>query len=61
MRGSEPYERCPLPWVVEGRPVAKVGSPYSIRWPLRPGRLTVEVRMLRQNQMARPVTVVVDD
>ncbi|HEY3450318.1 MAG TPA: penicillin-binding protein 1C [Myxococcales bacterium] len=48
-------------WLVDGKPVAKVGYPHSIRWSLRPGRHTVEARMVHRSEMAKPVSVVVDD
>lgn len=48
-------------WVVDGKPVAKVGYPHAIRWSLRPGKHLVEARMVRRSEMARPVSVVVDD
>jgi len=48
-------------WVVDGQPVAKVGYPHSIRWPLRPGRHLLEARMVRRGEAARPVSVTVED
>ncbi|MBI5549684.1 MAG: hypothetical protein HY901_37840 [Deltaproteobacteria bacterium] len=48
-------------WLVDGKMVAKVGYPHSIRWPLRPGRHRVEARMARRSETASPVTVVVED
>ena len=48
-------------WLVDGKPVAKVGYPHAIRWPLRPGRHTVEARTTHSALSARPITVVVED
>jgi len=48
-------------WLVDGEPVAKVGYPHSIRWPLRPGRHTLEARMARSAEGSKPITVVVKD
>ncbi|MGC4120979.1 MAG: penicillin-binding protein 1C [Myxococcales bacterium] len=48
-------------WVVDGKPVAKVGYPHTIRWSLRPGKHLVEARMVHRSEMAKPVSVTVDD
>jgi penicillin-binding protein 1C len=48
-------------WLVDGKPVARVGYPHAARWPLKPGTHTVEARMARRSEASRPVTVVVED
>lgn len=48
-------------WLVDGRPVGKVGYPHALRWALRPGRHVVEARMVRRPEAARPITVTVED
>ena len=48
-------------WLVDGRPVAKVGYPHAARWSLKPGTHLVEARMVRRSEQAKPVKVVVED
>ncbi len=48
-------------WLVDGKPIAKVGYPHATRWPLRPGRHTIEARMVRRSEASLPVFVLVED
>lgn len=48
-------------WVVDGAPVAQVGFPHEVRWPLTPGRHTVRAVVARTGLASAPVTVVVED
>jgi penicillin-binding protein 1C len=48
-------------WLVDEEPIARVGYPHEVRWPLRPGRHTIRARLARSGDMSAPVIVVVDD
>jgi len=48
-------------WLVDGTPVAKVGYPHELRWPLSPGTHQIRAAMARSAEQSAPVTVVIDD
>lgn len=48
-------------WLVDDAPVAKVGYPHELRWPLPPGRHVIRARLAQSARASAPVTVVVDD
>jgi penicillin-binding protein 1C len=48
-------------WLVDGEPIAQVGYPHEVRWPLKPGRHTIRARLAHSADVSAAVTVVVDD
>lgn len=44
-------------WWVDGTPFATVGYPYTVRWPIRPGRHTFSVQAANRPEHSRPVHV----
>ena len=48
-------------WLVDDEPIARVGYPHEVRWPIRPGRHTIRARLAHSGDVSAPVTVVVDD
>ncbi|MBI3181216.1 MAG: transglycosylase domain-containing protein [Myxococcales bacterium] len=54
-----PTER--VVWLVDGAPVARVGHPHELRWPLEKGTHVIQAMLDGRPFGSRPVTVVVDD
>lgn len=48
-------------FLVDGEPVAKVGYPHEVRWPVSIGRHTIEVAFAEQPGRSAPVRIVVVD
>jgi penicillin-binding protein 1C len=48
-------------WLVDDEPIARVGYPHEVRWPLRPGRHTIRARLAHSGDVSAAITVVVDD
>ncbi len=48
-------------WLVDGEPVARVGYPHEVRWPLAPGTHTIRAALAHGGEKSAAVTVVVDD
>ncbi len=48
-------------WIVDGEPVARVGYPFEVHWPLSPGTHTISAAMAHQQGQSRPVTVFVEN
>ncbi len=48
-------------WLVDGTPVAQVGWPHDLRWPMTRGTHVVKARLAHSAEASRPVTIVVDD
>jgi penicillin-binding protein 1C len=48
-------------WLVDNEPIARVGYPHEVRWPLRPGQHTIRARLAHSGDVSPPVTIVVDD
>ncbi len=47
-------------WYVNGKRIARVGYPYTARWPMQPGVHAVQVRFPRANVVSEPVTITVN-
>lgn len=48
-------------WLVDNEPIARVGYPHEVRWPLTPGRHTIRARLAHSGDVSAPVIIVVDD
>jgi penicillin-binding protein 1C len=48
-------------WIVDGSPVARVGYPFELRLPLKPGNHTIRAAMAQSDTASRPVTVTVEN
>jgi penicillin-binding protein 1C len=48
-------------WLVDGVPIAQVGWPHELRWPLTRGTHVLRARLAHSADFSAPVTVVVDD
>lgn len=47
-------------WYVDGKRIARVGYPYTARWPMQPGVHAVQVRFPRADVVSEPVTITVN-
>jgi len=48
-------------WLVDGAPVAQVGFPHELRWPMRRGTHVIRARLAHSADASSPITIVVDD
>ena len=48
-------------WLVDGTPIARVGYPFEVRWPLAPGLHVIRAALARRAEASRPVTVLVEN
>ncbi len=47
-------------WYVDGKPWQLAGPPYTVRWPLTPGRHTIQARLPYRSETSAISTVLVD-
>jgi penicillin-binding protein 1C len=50
-----------LIWLIDGVPIARVGYPFEVRWPVEPGAHTITAELEGRPTRSRPVTVVVEN
>jgi penicillin-binding protein 1C len=51
----------PIVWIVDGQPIAEVGYPYELRWPLKPGEHRIQASFARRQEASKTVTVLVEN
>jgi penicillin-binding protein 1C len=48
-------------WLVDGTPIARVGYPHEVRWPIAPGAHVIRAVLAGGREASAPVRITVDD